>query len=55
MTWTNAKTPPTEPGWYVVRLRCSDRPLVLWWSRLSTQWRAGCQVQRVAAWMGPLP
>lgn len=44
-------TPP-EHGYYVVLRYLCDRPLVLWWGG---EWRSGCVVVRVDAWMGPLP
>ena len=54
MTWQPATETPSEPGWYAVRVRMRDRPLVLWWSRLSTQWREGARVVVAEQWLGPL-
>lgn len=55
MTRVDASQPPREPGYYVCWLRLSDRPVVLYWARLSTQWRSGATVMPVVAYMGPLP
>lgn len=55
MTKTDASKNPKEPGYYVVWLHMSDRPVVLYWGEHSTEWRAGAVKQRVDAWMGPLP
>jgi hypothetical protein len=54
VTWQPATATPTVPGWYVVRADLRDRPLVLWWSRLSTQWREGARVVPATEWLGPL-
>lgn len=54
MNWQPADTQPTEPGWYIVAEPHSDRPLVLWWSQLSTGWRHGARLTPVRAWCGPI-
>lgn len=51
---TPATTPPTVPGWYVVWIPWG-RPTVLWWGASSTEWRAGCVLQNVTHYAGPLP
>jgi len=47
--------PRNVSGWFLAWPQHSDRPLVLWRGPSSTDWRAGCVVQRVDAWAGPLP
>ncbi len=54
MSWQPATQNPQAPGWYVVRLHLSDRPVVLWWSTLSTHWRDGMRKVQAVEWMGPL-
>lgn len=46
---------PTTSGYFVVWLRLCDRPLVLWRSMKTNEWRNGCMKVEVDAWMGPLP
>lgn len=46
---------PKRAGYYAVYLHLCDRPIVLWWSNKSTEWRNGCVVVSVAGWIGPLP
>lgn len=46
---------PTEPGWYAVYRRHSERPVVLWWGARSDCWREGAQQVQVDAWVGPFP
>lgn len=54
VTWQPATATPTAPGWYAVRVHLSDRPLVLWWSRLSTRWLSGARQVQAVEWLGPL-
>ena len=54
MIWRPATETPTKPGYYVVKLKHSDRPIVLYWSTLSTQWRDGARLAAVVEWSGPL-
>jgi hypothetical protein len=55
VTWAeDASAFPAAPGWYVIVPHLSERPIVVWWSVLSTQWRIGLQAVRVDRWMGPL-
>lgn len=52
--WTPASTSPTEPGWYVAKLRHSDKPIVCWWQSPGRGWRYGATKHDVTAWIGPL-
>lgn len=52
---TPATTRPTEPGWYVVIERANDRPLALFWSHASRDWRAGARRIDVTHYAGPVP
>ena len=54
MIWTASPETPKAQGWYVVRIKHSDRPIVLWWSALSTQWRDGARLANVVEWSGPI-
>jgi hypothetical protein len=54
LPWQPATDLPRDPGWYVVKVDTSDRPLVLWWSSLSTQWRDGSRLVNAVAWLGPV-
>lgn len=46
---------PTEPGYYLVYPRLSNRPLVLWASAQGGDWREGARRLDVVSWAGPLP
>lgn len=50
----NAASLPSVPGWYAVRIRLADRPVILWWSASSTRWLYGAASVQVDCWLGPL-
>jgi hypothetical protein len=54
LDWHPATEQPTTPGWYLLARDGSDRPMVCWWSLLSTQWRVGAQLVKPTHWAGPL-
>jgi len=55
VTKTDASTKPEITGWYVCWLYLTERPVVLYWGVMSTEWRAGATRMPVVAYMGPLP
>jgi hypothetical protein len=55
LAYTPTTTMPKEPGYYVVKLRHSERPVVLWWGNNHPHWLSGSQRVQAVAWIGPLP